>query len=767
MEETKFRSLQILKTESLGRGSFGQVYKARCGDLLCAAKILHPELLTRPGAASELPAKDIHKLPVMRFESECRFMSGIRHPNIVQYLGLWQDPHISPLPVLLMELMDENLTTFLEQDHPLPFHMQVNILQDISLALSFLHSNGIIHRDLSSNNVLMIGDRRAKVTDFGMTMRFSSGSVLQLTENPGTAVYMPPEAHGQNYDNSIDCFSLGVLAIQTITLLYPKPGKDVVPVEGKPSLLKRVPEKERRQSHIELIEHGSPLLRLALDCISDEPGSRPTAQDMCRRIEGLRESGHYSESMRNSDLMRENKELKEQAKAEKHKHTEDLSNLQARHSDDIRRLQGDHAKELKESKDLHEQRLVEIQTQHQTDFDQLRQVIKSKEEEMKFLHHNHNHDIMELKQKHTLELQRVEAEKQKWMKKYKDAKDRLKRLKEQEEEETVKGKSPQRDTRSREGRRSSDIVINWNLRGKPARQPLHREDSEGVYCNDTLYVRLASGRTVLAYHPRLDKWEDMGKCPQKHSTLAHINNTVIAVGGRTDALEYLNCIYYLTKEGDECRWKLMDGFRMPTKRCSPIVVSLGSSLVIAGGEGEESRLRKVEVLDIATSTWSTAADLPESLIFSSAALCEGNVYFLGGEMGYNGVEKQCMFSCSVDDLQRSCTRVRDRKRRNSEPLVNIWKLIRGPPVTRSACVAFRGQLLSIGGKGADRMPTSAVYRFCPETGCWSIISYMCMTRSKCFAVVLPEDETWHRDEVLVVGGNSTSGKTDTIELGTV
>ena len=69
-----------------------------------------------------------------------------------------------------MELMDESLTKFLERPEstgPLPYHSQLNICHDVALALAYLHSNGIIHRDLSSNNVLLIGEgSRAKVTDF-------------------------------------------------------------------------------------------------------------------------------------------------------------------------------------------------------------------------------------------------------------------------------------------------------------------------------------------------------------------------------------------------------------------------------------------------------------------------------------------------------------------------------------------------------------------------------------------------------------------------
>ena len=155
-----YQNVELIKTESLGIGSYGAVCKAMCDDLPCAAKILHPALFqfTTPGTTS-----------VMRkFEQECHLLSSIKHPHIVQFLGTYRDPE-SRLPVLLMELMDEGLTHFLERaQEPLPYHTEVNLCHDISLALSYLHTNGIIHRDLSSNNVLLIAGSRAKVTDFGM-----------------------------------------------------------------------------------------------------------------------------------------------------------------------------------------------------------------------------------------------------------------------------------------------------------------------------------------------------------------------------------------------------------------------------------------------------------------------------------------------------------------------------------------------------------------------------------------------------------------------
>ena len=146
--EFTYRNIELYKSESLGSGSYGGVCKAKCDGLLCAAKIMHPTLfdLRDPGTTSYL----------RKFQEECRLLSLARHPNVVQYLATYYDPD-TRLPVLLMELCDQSLTTFLERSPgPLSYHIQINISHDIALALVYLHSNGLIHRDLTGNNVLMI-----------------------------------------------------------------------------------------------------------------------------------------------------------------------------------------------------------------------------------------------------------------------------------------------------------------------------------------------------------------------------------------------------------------------------------------------------------------------------------------------------------------------------------------------------------------------------------------------------------------------------------
>ena len=151
--------------------------------LPCAAKILNPAFFQFTTAETTNITKKIG--------DERHHLCAIKHPHMVQYLGMYCDPE-SRLPVLLMELMDESLTQFLERS----YKTEVNLCHDIALALSYLHSNGIVHKDLSSNNVLLIAGSRAKVTDFGMAKLYNvnrnTAHLTPLTLHPGTVVYMSP-----------------------------------------------------------------------------------------------------------------------------------------------------------------------------------------------------------------------------------------------------------------------------------------------------------------------------------------------------------------------------------------------------------------------------------------------------------------------------------------------------------------------------------------------------------------------------------------------
>ena len=239
-----------------------------------------------------------------RFQQECSFLENIQHPHIVQYLGMTVDPE-SRLPVLLMELLDESLTKMLERSQvSLPYYVQVDICHDIALAVAYLHSNDIIHRDLSSNNVLMIAGRRAKVTDFGMSkLAGAVPSMTPLTMCPGTVAYMPPEAlrDPPTYTKKLDCFSEGVIMIQVCTRLWPEPGPrtKLIPDSRSPTGSTEMPvlEQERREKHIDMINPTYPLLPIATECLNYQEKQRPSSEELCQRLADLKEALEYRENI--------------------------------------------------------------------------------------------------------------------------------------------------------------------------------------------------------------------------------------------------------------------------------------------------------------------------------------------------------------------------------------------------------------------------------------------------------------------------------------
>ena len=308
--ELGYGAVEVYSEETLGVGSYGTVCKAKCGQLPCAAKLLHDTMFGNndPG---------IQRF-VERFEQECQFLRMIKHPNIVQFLGTVREPQSQRL-ALLMELMDESLTRFLERSTgPLPYHTQLNICHGVALALAYLHSNDIIHRDLSSNNVLLIGEgSRAKVTDFGMSKLIGMNPRMTPAQTlcPGTPVYMPPEAlvNPPRYSNKLDCFSHGVLTIQIVTRQFPNPTDATTTVEDARSPTGEinipVPERERRKKDIDLVDPNHPLLPLALHCLKERATLRPSADELCGRLATLKSQPRYASSLENSPLQALQREI--------------------------------------------------------------------------------------------------------------------------------------------------------------------------------------------------------------------------------------------------------------------------------------------------------------------------------------------------------------------------------------------------------------------------------------------------------------------------
>ena len=296
-----YQCVQVHPFQVLGSGSYGSVVKATLDHLPCAAKILHQAFFR-----SDDPGEDNF---TAGFDQECRLLRDLRHPSIVQFLGLVLDPH-NRRPILLMELMEESLTGFLEcRSNPLPYYIQVNITHDITLALAYLHNNQVIHRDLSSNNVLINAGSRAKLTDFGMSKIVDINPHMtcsRTTQCPGTPAFMPPEAlrAKPRYSDKLDTFSTGVLIVQIITRKFPAPTDAEIVMEdptaptGEKIVL--IPEVERRKDDINKIPTTHPLLSIVHHCLKDQDRERPSAAQLCQSLAELKAAPEYEENKRES-----------------------------------------------------------------------------------------------------------------------------------------------------------------------------------------------------------------------------------------------------------------------------------------------------------------------------------------------------------------------------------------------------------------------------------------------------------------------------------
>ena len=160
---------------------------------------------------------------VHKYLQECQLMSSLRHPNITQFLGLCFLPG-TQLPLLVMERLETSLDDLLEHIPNLPLSLKRSVLEDVASGLLYLHNrpSPVIHRDLTSKNVLLTSSLVAKITDMGNSriVDLRGGQVARtLSKLPGTLVYMPPEARDDvhRYGPSLDIFSFGHLALYTLT----------------------------------------------------------------------------------------------------------------------------------------------------------------------------------------------------------------------------------------------------------------------------------------------------------------------------------------------------------------------------------------------------------------------------------------------------------------------------------------------------------------------------------------------------------------------
>ena len=193
------------------------------------------------------------------------------------------------LPVMVMEMMADSLTSFVKKHEKIPVHIKYSIVHDVSLGLCYLHNHNppIVHRDLSPNNVSLTAHHVAKISDLGVAKVIKADSRKTMTKAPGTVDFMPPEslANSPVYGPPMDVFSFGGIILHTFTQQWPRPTEQVQ-FDSKTRRKVALMEVERRQQYLDkMIREAEQLKPLVEKCLDDDPAERPTISIVCETIQ--------------------------------------------------------------------------------------------------------------------------------------------------------------------------------------------------------------------------------------------------------------------------------------------------------------------------------------------------------------------------------------------------------------------------------------------------------------------------------------------------
>jgi predicted Ser/Thr protein kinase len=204
---------KFILLEPLGRGGAGTVFRAYQKDL---RRVIALKLLRAPDEET-----------LQRFAREARTAARLKHPGIV---AVYETGTYNNVPFLAMEFIEGRP---LESLGKLPFRQAAQLARDVSLAVHYAHEQGVLHRDLKPQNILVDKDMKPFVTDFGLARPIEGGKDLTLTGMVvGTPAYMSPEqAQGRrDLDGRSDVCALGAILYELLTGLAPYTGKSPVDI---------------------------------------------------------------------------------------------------------------------------------------------------------------------------------------------------------------------------------------------------------------------------------------------------------------------------------------------------------------------------------------------------------------------------------------------------------------------------------------------------------------------------------------------------------
>jgi eukaryotic-like serine/threonine-protein kinase len=254
----------------LGRGGMGAVYKAYDKDLdrIVALKLVRPDLTSDPEV-------------MQRFKQELLLSSKISHKNVLRIHDLGDVNGVKFISMAYIE--GEDLHRILEKRRRLPADNAIDIGRQLCAALQAAHAEGVVHRDLKPQNVLIDQAGTAYVSDFGLAKSLEAGAAMMTRtgELLGTPLYMSPEqAEGKRTDHRSDLYALGLILYEMVTGEVPFSGESMFQVMYQ--RIKQDPKNPR------LLNPDLPnsLVHVIMRCLERDPDRRyQSAQEVLRDLD--------------------------------------------------------------------------------------------------------------------------------------------------------------------------------------------------------------------------------------------------------------------------------------------------------------------------------------------------------------------------------------------------------------------------------------------------------------------------------------------------
>ena len=275
-----FLSGVIQSEKNLGFGGYGTVFLGHWHGRKVAIKRFHPHKMG-------LEEKTGKQSPGFQsFIAEYDTLHALSHPSIVQVFG-WIRPNAERVSQgLVMEYLPMTLRERYRAEPPLDFRQHVRVMLSASSGLDYLHSHRVMHRDLTTRNIMMTAgagsgpeDGQCKITDVGLARALGDASRDEqtMTEAPGAQKYMAPETHSDTqeglatYGPKADIYSLGVSMMAMI-------------IKREPPNIYILAKQPGREGDVNDIPLDHALRSLIIKCIAIPHGKRPSARELCSKL---------------------------------------------------------------------------------------------------------------------------------------------------------------------------------------------------------------------------------------------------------------------------------------------------------------------------------------------------------------------------------------------------------------------------------------------------------------------------------------------------